>query len=102
MFARIRRLMPIVPALLFLAGCNPFGDDPPPEVAQRHMSDLLGNASNVKVSNCSGDVNRKTCVVAYNRSFGPGRYYEEVNMDFQKTPSGWNVLRYKVIKTDTL
>jgi hypothetical protein len=85
-----------------LSACNPFSSQPSAEVAQAYMSRLVGSVSNTKITNCSGDSDRQTCVVSYNRSFGPGRYYEELNMDFQKTPSGWNVLRYKVIKTDTL
>ncbi|GAA3075382.1 hypothetical protein GCM10010520_23130 [Rhizobium viscosum] len=103
MSARLLRLSFLAPIVFVLPGWSLLGGgDPSPDAAQQYLSGRVGNVWNLQLSNCSGDDNRKSCSVAYNRSFGPYKYYEELNMDFQKTPSGWNVLRYSVIKTETL
>ncbi|NSL25101.1 hypothetical protein [Agrobacterium tumefaciens] len=93
----------LILTVLALSSCDAIGlGNPPTNIVEQHMRGITGPLHNTKVSNCSGDDNRKSCVVSYNRSFSGYQYYEELNMDFQKTPSGWNVLRYRVIKTDNL
>mgnify|MGYP000190872186 CR=1 FL=1 len=95
-----RFALPVAAGLL--GACSLISNDPPTEVAEAHMSRIVGKVWNTKISNCSGDDNRKTCAVSYNRSFGATQYYEELSMDFQNTPNGWSVLGYKVIKTNRL
>ncbi|ABC90777.1 hypothetical protein RHE_CH01992 [Rhizobium etli CFN 42] len=104
MVTKFWKCLLLAPAVFILPGWSLFGgsDGPSADVAASYLTNELGNVSNLKLSNCSGDDTHQSCIAAYNRTFGPGRYYEELNMDFQKTPSGWNVTRYRVIKTDIL
>ncbi|TCQ17475.1 hypothetical protein [Rhizobium sp. PP-CC-3G-465] len=92
------------PVLLVLPGWSLFGgsDGPSPDVAQSYLSHKVGNVWDLELSNCSGDDSRQSCIAAYKRSFSTAKFYEELNIDFQKTPSGWNVTGYSVIKTEQL
>lgn len=96
------RMFAVLAAAGLLGACSVMSNDPPAKVAEAYMSRIAGKVWNTKVSNCSGDDKRKTCAVSYNRSFSAYQYYEEITMDFHNTPSGWNVLGYKVIKTNRL
>jgi len=87
---------------LGISGCDLFSSHPSADVAAGYMNNIVGKLIDPQITNCSGDTEKQTCVVSYKRTFAGNSYYEELSMNFQKTPSGWNVLGYSVIKTDTL
>jgi len=96
----LTRTLPVV-AVILLAGCS-FFDKPSAEDALETLNRRVGNQNwrNVKVSNCKGDASRTKCVVSYDRGGGQFQYYEELTMEFVKTPSGWTSDSFKVLKTE--
>lgn len=113
------RLKPLAPTPA-LPGCSMFGDDSPASVAIAYLeanrkSITVHNCrvDDADVSNCSGDGNRSTCIVSHTAPFdraGPKgsfdiqmvktKAYEEGEMEFVKSPSGWNAKRYKTVRQE--
>ena len=98
----LSRILPV--AIIFLVtGCS-FLDNPTADDAVETLTRRAGNLGyrDVKVSNCKGDESDKTCVVSYERGSGSQQFYEELTMEFVKTPSGWTSDRFRVLKTENL
>lgn len=98
----LARTLPVV-AVLLATGCSLF-DRPSAEDALETLNRRAGqlNWRNVKVSNCKGDESLMTCVVSYDRGSGQYQFYEELTMEFVKTPSGWTSDKFRVLKTENL
>ncbi|PSM19843.1 hypothetical protein [Nitratireductor sp. StC3] len=79
-------------------------DAPKPQDAINYLTQRAGYMGwqDVKVSDCSGPKTLTTCVISYNRTTGGYRFYEELKMEFTKTPSGWTPQGYQVLKTQPL
>lgn len=88
---------------VLLAGCS-FFDRPSADDAMKKLDGLVRNTQwdDVKVSGCSGGQSQMTCAVSYNRTTGGFKFYEELSMDFVKTPTGWTPQGYKVLQTQEL
>lgn len=84
-------------AVAFLSACS--ADTPTAADAIAYLTKRVGDYTweNATVTNCAGNDGATTCVVSYTRSLGPYRQYEELQMRFVKTPSGWTPQGYDVL-----